>query len=215
MSSIYYVYAYLNKDGTPYYIGKGKDQRAYAKHGTHNPPPKERIVFCETNLSELGAFAIERRLIRWFGRRGIDEHGTLLNRAEGGQGVSMPMSENTKKKLSESLTGRKITEQHRENIRKASDRGDLHRLDGETSRMGIEKRKKLYPNGTMIGKKQTEKQKETASRVHKGKIVSEETKQKMKDSFSKIERKKCPHCSRDFRPATFSRWHGKNCKNKQ
>jgi hypothetical protein len=109
----FYIYAYLREDGTPYYIGKGKGIRAWKQHsvkgkGAHTPKDNLRIFVCETNLSEIGAFALERRYIRWYGRKDLGT-GILVNLTDGGEGTSNTqrcITEETKRKIGSANKGR-------------------------------------------------------------------------------------------------------------
>jgi hypothetical protein len=65
----FYVYCYIRNDGTPYYFGKGQKGRAWNKKYHPLPKNKKNIIIVESNLTEIGALALERRMIRWWGRK--------------------------------------------------------------------------------------------------------------------------------------------------
>ena len=121
MYLIYYVYAYLRSDGSPYYIGKGKGKRAWEKgkkEKTLPPKDKSKIIMIEKNLTDLGAIAIERRMIRWYGRKD-NGTGILRNLTDGGDGHSGKIcSEETKQKISNANKGQPRSEEFKQNLRK-------------------------------------------------------------------------------------------------
>jgi len=136
MKNDYYTYAYLRKDGTPYYIGKGRGYRYRYKHKQLvRQPPLERIIFLKKNLTEEEAHRHEVYMIFVLGRKDLGT-GILRNLTDGGEGTSgwvatpefrekrrqirlgQTHSEETKRKIAEAHKGRQVSEETREKLRK-------------------------------------------------------------------------------------------------
>jgi len=121
--TIYYVYAYLREDQSPYYIGKGKGYRAWdksghVKRGIQLPPDRSRIIILQESLTNEQAMDLETELIKHYGRKDLGT-GILHNKTDGGvnpilYGEANGMtgkkhSEETLSAISNSLKGRKHT----------------------------------------------------------------------------------------------------------
>jgi NUMOD3 motif len=84
----FYAYLWLREDGTPYYAGKGCENRAFVQENHYCPLPKSRDrVLIFARASETEAFETEAELIRNWGRKDLGT-GVLRNLTDGGDGSS-------------------------------------------------------------------------------------------------------------------------------
>lgn len=112
MDNNHYVYFHINLvSNEVFYVGIGKDKRAWKKSGRSsywtNTVKKYgyRVDIIHENISQKRALDWEKLYISMFGRNDLDK-GNLVNHTDGGEG-QINASEETRKKISQSLKGHK------------------------------------------------------------------------------------------------------------
>ena len=170
----FYVYAYLrSKDSnhgkkySPYYIGKGKDRRAFSTCRRRAPVPKNKnfVVFIQEGLTEKEAFALEKYCIKLYGRLDVGT-GILRNFTDGGEGASgSVISEDTRRKLSKASIGN----------RRRFGKPQTQEAKDKVSQS-------LLGNQRCLGHLHTQETKDKMSRSHLGKNHTQKSKKKMSQS---------------------------------
>ena len=199
---IYYTYAYLREDKTPYYIGKGKGNRAYRRNKTDIKPPKDktRILILKQNLTDEEAIKHEIYMIAVFGRKDLGT-GILHNRTDGGDGASGTVvsnktrkklseanknpSEETRRKMSEAQKGKTVSEETKRKMSEAQ-KGEKHHYYGKT--LSKEHKNKLSmslkgENNPMYGRTHSKETRKKISEANQN--LSEETRKKLSEARRK------------------------------
>jgi hypothetical protein len=171
--NVYYVYIHEKPDGTPFYVGKGKDGRAYSKdqrsplwHEMANDEYSVHIV--KDNMEQQAALDLEYFIINDFRKQ-----FTLANKMARGwkndtkrkpyvtRGV--PKSEEHRRKLSEAkkgvpnlkLKGKKFSDEHKANLSAARKGVPNLKLRGrvysEETLAKMSASRKGVPNPKMLG----------------------------------------------------------------
>ena len=182
----FYVYAYINDTGLFYYVGKGKDLRAWKPHRRANnsnilPKDNSKILILAHRLNENEAYLLESKLIKQYGRRDL-ETGTLLNLSDGGPGPA----------------ARVWTDEQRKHHRDCHIGKNLGRILGPQSPELIAKRAKAN-----IGRNVTEASNEKRRKAMLGRgagIAKPST--------------ICPHCGKEGSGNVMHRYHFAKCKHK-
>lgn len=175
----YYVYIYLREDGSPYYVGKGRDERWKSKHHGVEVPPADRVIFPVTQTTEEWAHFMEMELIDLYGRLN-DGTGILENWTDGGEGLNgYKHSKVTRRKISEVQKGKILSEEHK---RKLSEAGKgvpkPPRTEEHKRKIGESKKGNQYCKGQT----RSEESRRKMSESRKGKTHSEETKRKISEA---------------------------------
>lgn len=144
----FYTYAYLRKDGRPFYVGKGSGRRAWEPHGPAGkrwkPPADKNILILKWGIAEPDAFAHERYLIAVLGNHYAQGGILRMNFTEGGEGPSgCVRSEKTRFKMGAWQKGKKRSAHEMRGIQVCAD--EKKRICAEKYEITLEAYEALAP----------------------------------------------------------------------
>jgi hypothetical protein len=185
---MYYVYVLKDpRTDLPFYVGKGQGNRAHDHlnknlqgKDTENPYKDHviRQILAEGLLldieyvyhtdDESNAYDYEAMLIKRYGRRRYEIDGILTNLCEDNRPPHNEYSVERRQKYRDRMIGNKL---------------NTGRKQSESEKaLRAQSLRKAYDTGTRVV---TERMRQSSSETHKGKVISEETRSKMRDSARK------------------------------
>lgn len=189
----FYVYLLSHPDGTPVYVGKGKDARMeeHEKYRTHNCALREIIADLKfqdlsliktklhDGLAEDKAYELEAYEIARIGRRQFGV-GPLVNRTDGGdQPRRIVFSDEHRAKLSAAKRGRRLPESHKAKIAASG----MGRVVSQETRAKLSKinlgKKKVWREGSYERFVELQRQNNPG---HTGHRHTAETKQRIREA---------------------------------
>lgn len=195
----YYVYLYLRPDMTPYYVGKGRRNRAYSKVRIVSVPSDlSRIKFIKTGLSESDAYMWEWFWVQEFGRKDTGT-GCLRNLSDGGDGSAAGRISERRGKTYEEIFGAEKAAilrraRAKQNQERNPFRGKVH--SDATRQMISALAKARGPRPGTPHSDASNEQNKTAQ-------------------LSRFPVRQCPHCSLVGGGTAMNRYHFDRCKTKE
>jgi hypothetical protein len=166
-----------------------------------SPKISSRIVILEARLSEVGALALERRYIRWYGRKDLPypdrPPGILRNKTDGGDGCSGAIrSTATREKMALAKIGNTYSKGTKRTAEQCA-------AIGARSRVKHSVEQNLNHSIAMTGRKHSIAQ--NASKSARTKGVSKGPQRIVT----------CPHCGNTGGIINMRRYHFENCRVKR
>lgn len=205
----FYVYALLDpRTDLPFYIGKGKNDRAlehlketkentenYKKwayiQGLRNKGYEPTVKKLYENLDENVAYYLEDILIWKYGRKDIDDRGILTNICEKNIPPSRKgkiLSEETKRKISQTKKGHIVTENTKQKLskifkgKKLSEEHKAKLRKPKSNTENMKKPKSDEHKAKLKGKHFSDEHKAKIKEARAKQIITDETKLKMKEA---------------------------------
>jgi len=199
------IYKITCKETGRCYIGQSKHiEVRWKTHQKKRFPPQdfdyEILITCPiADLNELEVLMIKT----------FDSHANGYNKTIGGTSIKSTHADaETRAKISASLTGIKLTDEHKAKL-SAAKKGK--KLGPQTA----EHRKKLSKPKTAEHRAKLSKPKTAEHRANMSKPRTDETKAKISAAMKNASKLQCPHCLKMFAACNLKRWHGDNCKMKE
>lgn len=190
----YYVYLHRRlSDNGVFYVGKGRDKRAYEKRGRSQywgrivAKHGYTVEIVQDHLQEWYAFELEKDLIAYYGRE------NLCNLTDGGEGASGRIVDaEVRQKISKAQSGalgnnygKKHSEEHKRKMSLLMSGSNSPSFGAKVSqatkqKQSLAKQGCKHPN---FGKHLPEATRQKIGIAHKGKHVSKETREKISSAL--------------------------------